>query len=448
MSTSAVLPRPPAASRRWFARLALVTAAAAAVVLLAGAGTKTVALLLLVVASFSLVLAGAWLFVAHRGLVRLLGAVLAAGSVIAVFVIEAAHNLLWVVLVCTGLLVLAIGAARAALRTSGESGAATETHTPPPRHAFLIMNPRSGGGKVDRFGLRDKAERLGAEVALLDTTGTTDVAELARAAIDHGADLVGVAGGDGTQALVAGVAAEHDIPLLVIPAGTRNHFALDLGLDRDDPAKSLDALTDGVEIRVDLGDVDGRPFVNNVSFGAYAAIVTRPDYRDDKTRVTLQVLPDVLSQHTEPGVTVHAGATTVQDPQAALVSNNPYDADDVVGLGRRVRLDGGVLGLIAVRVANARQAAELMRGRRASALTTTTSDCVVVESVDPRLPAGIDGETVMLTSPVECRVRPGALRVRVPRDRPAPRPLDAPITLRALLRLAVPARKAPTATGP
>ena len=119
-----------------------------------------------------------------------------------------------------------------------------------------------------------------------------DVGELARQAVADGADLLGVAGGDGTQALVAAVAAEHDVPLLVISAGTRNHFALDLGLDREDPSRCLDALGDGgVELRVDLGFIAGRPFVNNASFGAYAAIVQSPAYRDDKARTTLDQLP-------------------------------------------------------------------------------------------------------------------------------------------------------------
>ena len=100
------------------------------------------------------------------------------------------------------------------------------------------MNPRSGGGKVTKFGLKDKAEALGAEVALLEGPGTVDVAALARKAVADGTDLLGVAGGDGTQALVAGIAAEHGLPFLVISAGTRNHFPLDLGLDRDDPPRA------------------------------------------------------------------------------------------------------------------------------------------------------------------------------------------------------------------
>ena len=127
----------------------------------------------------------------------------------------------------------------------------------PQRQPFVIMNPRSGGGKVAKFGLADKAAGLGAEVALLEGPGVVDVAAMAREAVDAGADLLGVAGGDGTQALVAGIAAGRDIPMMVISAGTRNHFALDLGLDRDDPATCLDALTDGVELRIDLGLIGG-----------------------------------------------------------------------------------------------------------------------------------------------------------------------------------------------
>ena len=169
------------------------------------------------------------------------------------------------------------------------------TPAAPARQPFIVMNPRSGGGKVVRFDLKNKAEALGAEVTLLDGPGYVDVAALVRDAVARGADLLGVAGGDGTQALVAGIAAEHDIPLLVISAGTRNHFALDLGLDRDDPSTCLDALTDGEEVRVDLGMIADRPFVNNASFGAYAEIVQSPEYRDNKNRTMLEMLPDLLS---------------------------------------------------------------------------------------------------------------------------------------------------------
>ena len=192
-----------------------------------------------------------------------------------------------------------------------------------PRRPFLIMNPRSGGGKVTKFGLKDKAEELGAEVALLEGPGTVDVAALARQAVADGADLLGVAGGDGTQALVAGIAAEHGLPFLVISAGTRNHFALDLGLDREDPATCLDALTDGEELRVDLGIIADRTFVNNASFGAYAEVVRSPAYRDDKRGTTLQMLPDLLNGHQGARLTAQAGGTTDRGPAGPAGQQRP-----------------------------------------------------------------------------------------------------------------------------
>jgi diacylglycerol kinase family enzyme len=267
-----------------------------------------------------------------------------------------------------------------------------------------------------------------------------DVAALARQAVEQGADLLGVAGGDGTQALVAAVAAEYDTPLLVISAGTRNHFALDLGLDREDPATCLDALRDGVELHVDLGDVNGRPFVNNVSFGAYAAIVERPEYREEKLKTTLDLLPDLLSTSDGVQQVTRAGTVTIEGAQALLVSNNPYGTGDIAGLGRRPRIDGGVLGVIGVRARNAVEAARMLRGRKAPGLTLLIADEVVVESPEQHIPAGVDGESVQLTTPVRCRVRPAALRVRVPRNRPGVPPAGPSLRLSTLVRLSKPAR--------
>jgi len=308
---------------------------------------------------------------------------------------------------------------------------------PPPTRAFVIMNPRSGGGKVAKFGLKDKAEALGAEVALLEGPGEVDVAALARQAVADGADLLGVAGGDGTQALVAGIAAEHGLPFLVISAGTRNHFAMDLGLDREDPAACLDALTsDGVEQRIDLGIIGGRTFVNNASFGAYAEVVESPAYRDDKRGTTLQMLPDILTGHRGARLTARAGATTVTGPQALLVSNNPYEGGDIAGLSRRARLDSGMLGVVAVTVNNALQAAMLLRGARGQGLSTLTAEEVVVDADVPEIPVGIDGETVMMPTPVRCTIQPRALRVRVPRDRPGTRPSKPALDWHTLRQLA------------
>jgi diacylglycerol kinase family enzyme len=351
-------------------------------------------------------------------------------------VLFALHNLIWVAAVSVALLLLATGAARRALTRPAADTSMPSREVPPPKRAFLIMNPRSGGGKVTKFGLKEKAEALGAEVALLEGPGVVDVADLARRAVAAGADLLGVAGGDGTQALVAGIAAEHDLPFLVISAGTRNHFAMDLGLDRDDPATCLDALTDGVEQRIDLGIIGERTFVNNASFGAYAEIVESPAYRDDKRGTTLQMLPDILSGHRGAKLSARAGGTTVTGPQAILVSNNPYEGGDIAGLSRRARLDAGTLGVVAVTVNSALQAVELLRGAAGNCLSVLTADEVVVDADAPEIPVGIDGETVMMPTPVRCTIRPKALRVRVPKNRPGVPPPKAALDWPALRQLA------------
>jgi diacylglycerol kinase family enzyme len=193
---------------------------------------------------------------------------------------------------------------------------------------------------------------------------------------------------------------------------------MDLGLDRDDPATCLDALTDGVEQRIDLGIIGDRTFVNNASFGAYAEVVESPAYRDDKAGTTLQILPDLLSGHRGAKLSARAAGTTVTAPQALLVSNDPYEISDVAGLGRRARLDAGTLGVIAVTVNNALQAVMLLRGAKGQGLTVLRAGEVVVDADVPEIPVGIDGETVMMPTPVICTIRPKVLRVRVPRHRP------------------------------
>ena len=442
----------PASTERWLARLAVLAVLAAAILPIAAGGWRGLLLPFVILGHVVLIVIGAWLALAHRGLVRAIGIVLVVGAVVAASVLVIRANLLWVVIVCAVLLALSAMAGRAALRRGVlEPHRTLELAVEPPSRPFMIMNPRSGGGKVVRFGLREKAEALGAEVAVLEGPGTVDVAELARDAVARGADLLGVAGGDGTQALVAAVAAQHDVPLLVISAGTRNHFALDLGLDREDPSTCLEALRDGVEMKVDLGDVNGRPFVNNVSFGAYAAVVERPEYRDEKLKTTLDLLPDLLTATTGPRLVAHTDTVTVQSPQALLVSNNPYNTGDVAGLGRRPRIDGGVLGVIGVRAANAVEAARMLRGRRAPGLTLIVTEEVVVDADVGDIPAGVDGETVRLTTPVRCRVRPGALRVRVPRVRPGVPPPTPTLQMSAVIELAVPGRRdrrAPAAPAP
>jgi diacylglycerol kinase family enzyme len=388
-------------------------------ILIAFAGLRSFAMLAVGLASAAVSVAAAYWFLAHRGILRWLSLVVLVLSPAAVIVIFALRGLLWVALASAAAWLLAGVAARTALATEPGDWRMPERRVDrPAAHPFLIMNPRSGGGKVAKFDLKRKAEELGAEVFLIDGREPVDVEAVAELAVADGADLLGVAGGDGTQALVAGVAAEHGLPFVVITAGTRNHFALDLGLDREDPAACLAALADGVDLAVDLGTISGQTFVNNASFGAYAEIVQTPQYRDDKLGSTLDLLPDLLSGQRGTRLTANAADLQVVEPQAVLIANNPYGTGDVAGLGRRARLDQGVLGVIGINVRNARQAAGLLRGARSTGLTVKTATEVVIDGDTPEIDVGIDGEAVSLPRPVRCTIRPGALRVRVPRKRP------------------------------
>ncbi|GGT16380.1 hypothetical protein GCM10010254_41310 [Streptomyces chromofuscus] len=398
--------------------------------------------------------AALWWTLSRRGILRVAAALLAVATPAGVVVLFARANLLWVVSVSALLWGAAVWSGRYALRSTGlRQGRLKEYRTPPPLHPFLLLNPRSGGGKVERFSLREKAESLGARVVLLDPEHHQDVTALAREAVADGADLLGVAGGDGTQALVAAVAAEHGLPFLVISAGTRNHFAMDLGLDRDDPAACLDALTDGVELRVDLCFANDRPFVNNASFGVYGAVVQSPGYRDDKVGTALDLLPDLLTRQRGPRLTAHADGTTFTDPQAVLVSNNPYHIDDPLGFGRRQRLNSGRLGVLSVKVDSALEAAELLLDPHGFGALTAHE--VIIDADEPRLQVGLDGEATTLDTPVRCRIERRVLRVRVPRERPGVPDLPPRLDWRRLRKLAatvgrtaVPARSAAGRTHP
>ena len=423
-------------SQRWLARLSFALAFLAVAVVVIFAELWSIAMLAVGLVAAAVSLASAFLALSRRGVLRWLSLAVFVLAPVTVIVVYAIAGLLWIAAVSAAGWLLAGATARAALSGDRLDWRMPEFPAAPARHPFLIMNPRSGGGKVEKFDLQRKAEALGAEVFLMSGPERVDVADLARKAVAAGSDLLGVAGGDGTQALVAGVAAEHGIPLMVIPAGTRNHFALDLGLDRADPAASLGALSDGVELRVDLGAIGDQPFVNNASFGAYAEVVQTPGYRDDKLGTTLDTLPELLQGQGGARLSGVADDVTIDGPQAILVSCNPYETGDIAGLGRRARLDRGVLGVVAVTVGSVQQAVGLLRGRHADGLRVLSARTVVVTASSARIPVGVDGEAVSLPVPVRCAIRPGALRVRVPRDRPGVPPPKPAISWSRLRRLA------------
>lgn len=289
------------------------------------------------------------------------------------------------------------------------------------RAAVVVMNPTSGGGKVARFQLVDRAERLGARVLVAGSTW--DPAALARAAVAEGAQVLGVAGGDGTVSSVAAVAAEADRPLVVVPAGTHNHFARDLGLDVQHPAAALDALRHGEEARVDLGRVNGRPFVNNVSLGAYADALLDPRYRQAKALALATAAAPYLEGCRWVDATVDTPGRAVDHPQVVLVSNNPYHVATPRHLGRRFGLDRGVLGGIVLERSAAMvppPLTDLLRDTAREGSTardgvlTWSAPQISVRGETATLPAGVDGESVTLSLPLTCEIRPGALRVLLP----------------------------------
>ena len=435
--TSVVGPRSVPA-QHWLARLSFVLAGLAVVFVAVFAELKSLTMLAVGLVGAAVSLAAAFFFLSRRGVWRWLSLAVFVLTPIAVIAVFALRNLLWVAVVAAAIWLLASMTARLALARDHTDWRMPERPAEPPaRHPYLIMNPKSGGGKVEKFDLKRKAEELGAEVFLIGGSEPVDVAKVAREAVAQGADLLGVAGGDGTQALVAGIAAQHGIPFVVISAGTRNHFALDLGLNRDDPSACLGALSDGVELRVDLGMINGQVFVNNASFGAYAEVVETPAYRGDKLNTTLNLLPDLLQGQRGARLSARAADDTeFRSPQALLVANNPYGTGDIAGLGRRARLDAGLLGVIGVKVRNVQQAVDLLRGRRAVGVRVLSTKKIEITADAPQIPVGVDGEALSMSTPVICTISPGSLRVWVPRDRPGIVPPKPPINWARLWHLA------------
>jgi diacylglycerol kinase family enzyme len=346
-------------------------------------------------------------------------AVLALAAPLALVV---AYGRLLQLLLLVALVAVAAVATRHALGRdlkSLKSGPTPGTIVGPAVRPVLLMNPKSGGGKVGRFNLVEEARRRGVEPVVL--APGDDLVRLAERAVAEGADVVGMAGGDGSQALVAGVAAAHGVGFVCVPAGTRNHLAMDLGLDRDDVVGALDAFGEAVERRIDLGLVGERVFVNNATMGLYAKIVQSPTYRDHKVDTALELLPAMLGpgaipfdlQFTSPDGTEHQSAHLI------LVSNNRYELSHPEGFGSRRRLDAGTLGIVAARLQSPGEAARFAQlqasgpSRRPAGWLEWSDTSFQVRSDQP-VEVGVDGEAVLLDPPIRFRILPGVLRVRIP----------------------------------
>jgi diacylglycerol kinase family enzyme len=391
-------------TRRRLAAVAALSLGAATIVFAIAVAVSNFPNAIVVLACLAGTVALGWYGLRRRGAPRMAGlggaVVLLVASVVLLLV---QGSLLDNVIVLGGVAVT-VGAASAAFATRAELPSA-----PRPEHPVLFMNPRSGGGKATKFHLADEARRRGIEPVELKPGD--DLWELARDAVARGADALAVAGGDGSQAIVAAVAAQEGLPYACIPAGTRNHFALDLGVDRDDVVGALEAFVDGRERVVDLAEVNGRVFVNNVSLGLYAEAVQQDGYRDAKIRTILATIPNVLGPDGQPLDLQWKGPDGASHESAAtiLVSNNRYRLGRLVGSGTRPRMDERVLGVAAVQAGESR-----------SLLEWSVEEFSVSSKAE--IAAGIDGEAVKLASPVTFRMRPAALNVRIAAAHPGASP--------------------------
>ncbi len=399
-------------NRRRVAAIAALLLAAATVALAAWSALEHLLVHLIAFACLALAVVAAWIGVLHRRWARALGlAVGALAFAVGLVLLIVGGGALETVLIIAGLL-LSLAAARAAFWQH-----VPLAPLPAPRRPVLFFNPKSGGGKAQRFSVATEARARG--IQPIELHPGSDLERLVRDAVSSGADALAMAGGDGSQAIVAAIAAEHDLPYACVPAGTRNHFALDLGVDRNDVVGALDAFVDGGEKRVDLAEVNGRVFVNNVALGLYGEAVQRAGYRDAKVRTLIDTMPDVFNDAgtthrlgwRDPAGQEHRSAPTM------VVSNNPYRLAGV-SAGTRPRIDSGLLGVV---VAAAPEHAE-QRERRAEAPVREWAAAVYEVTAEGPVPVGIDGEAVMLDPPLRFRTRPRALRVRIARAHPGASP--------------------------
>jgi diacylglycerol kinase family enzyme len=405
--------------------------------------------LLVAIACLSLAVGAAAYAVTRTGARRLVAAVVAVVALLAPIVLLVANGQILELLLLLALQAVAGVATRHALGRdirSLKSGPTPGVAVGPAVRPVLLMNPRSGGGKVERFRLVEEARRRGIEAVVLQPGD--DLLRLAGEAVARGADVIGMAGGDGSQALVAGVAMRHDVAFVCVPAGTRNHLAMDLGLDRDDVVGALDAFGEAVERRIDLGLIGDRVFVNNATVGLYAKIVQSPEYRDRKVGTALELLPAMLGPQAVPFDLRFTGpdGTDHDSAHLILVSNDRYELDRGEGFGSRRRIDAGTLGIVAARFRSSGDIARFVRlqaagrARRFPGWAEWTDTSFEVRSDRP-VEIGIDGEAMLLDPPIRFRTAPGALRVRIPPHAPgyspaAARPTPGWSTITALLQTA------------
>jgi len=296
---------------------------------------------------------------------------------------------------------------------------------PIPSSHLILLNPGSGAGSADDVSrlLLSMAERAGvqARVEVLDDPAL--VPALVDRALASGVTTVVAGGGDGTVSSVAGCLVDRDAALGVLPLGTLNHFAKDLGLPLE-AETAMAVVLAGHVAQVDVGEVNGRIFLNNSSIGLYPRMVRLRQRAEAhgwrKWVVATRAAFAVMRHRTDLGVRLEADgvATSLRTPMV-FIGNNAYRMQGL-DAGSRESLDGGVLSLYVLRVRGwgglLRAAWQVIAGKveEGDALNTFEVAEATVDLRSERVPVALDGEVVPLTTPLQYRVRPRALRVLVP----------------------------------
>jgi len=291
-------------------------------------------------------------------------------------------------------------------------------------HIAVVINATSGNGTApkDAERLKEVFAEAGREGRITLATGGSEINAAMRRAVEAGCESLVAGGGDGTINSGASAVLGRGIPLGVLPLGTLNHFAKDLGipLDLDEAAK---VVLEGVVCKVDVGEVNGRIFLNNSSLGVYPAIVRlRERYRatlGGKWIAALWAGLTVLRRSPFMAVRITAdGEAIIRRTPLALVGNNEYQMAGIQA-GSRESLARGRLALY---VLNAERRPGLLwlgwqillKGAEGvKEVDLITVEDATVETRRRRLQVAIDGEVFTLESPLRYRIRPGALRVHV-----------------------------------